>query len=163
VYNSAHIQSADYNDSTWLDSFFSIDGRQSSPSAHEYHGWEHPGECNSQNYTPRAGTTPTPSTFPTMALPLQVVPAPELYGWTSFKYVVNDGPEDTASTPTSCSPAAGTTRWSRLELASELYGQPDTSVWCRLRVAHPHVQSARCNSWRAWNGTDFSVSFVDPY
>src|SRR5271165_1570576 len=54
AYNSAHDPNpADFNDSTWLDSFYSLDGKQIVALGHmEYHGWEHSGECHSQNYTP---------------------------------------------------------------------------------------------------------------
>jgi hypothetical protein len=42
---------ADYNDQTWLDAFYTFDGKTVAALAHtEYHGWAHPGECHSQNF-----------------------------------------------------------------------------------------------------------------
>jgi hypothetical protein len=52
VYNSVHDPNpADYNDSTWLDSFYSLDGKRIVALGHmEYHGWEHHGMCHTQDY-----------------------------------------------------------------------------------------------------------------
>ncbi len=45
---------AAYNDQVWLDSFYTLDGRNVAALSHtEYHGWSHPGECtitNPNNY-----------------------------------------------------------------------------------------------------------------
>ena len=54
AYNSRHdSNAADFNDATWLDSFYSVDGKQIVALGHmEYHGWEHKGECSDQgNFT----------------------------------------------------------------------------------------------------------------
>jgi len=47
AYNSHHDPNpAHWDDSTWLDSFFSVDGKKIVAFGHmEYHGWEHQGEC----------------------------------------------------------------------------------------------------------------------
>jgi hypothetical protein len=47
AYDSTHDPNpAHYNDSTWLDSFYSLDGKNIVALGHmEYHGWEHKGEC----------------------------------------------------------------------------------------------------------------------
>ena len=37
---------ADFDDYTWLDAFYSVDGKRIVALGHmEYHGWEHPGMC----------------------------------------------------------------------------------------------------------------------
>jgi hypothetical protein len=54
AYRSHHDPNpAHWDDNTWLDSFFSIDGTNVVALGHmEYHGWEHPGECYEQgNYS----------------------------------------------------------------------------------------------------------------
>src|SRR5579863_8607671 len=41
---------ADFNDQVWLDSFYTLDGNNIAALSHtEYHGWSHPGECNTKN------------------------------------------------------------------------------------------------------------------
>jgi hypothetical protein len=47
VYNSAHDGNiADFNDATWLNAFYSVDGKRIVALGHmEYHGWEHAGMC----------------------------------------------------------------------------------------------------------------------
>lgn len=53
AYQSANDPNpADFNDQVWLDSFYTIDGKTIAALSHtEYHGWAHPGECHSQNYS----------------------------------------------------------------------------------------------------------------
>jgi hypothetical protein len=50
VYNSHHdANPANFDDATWLDSFYSIDGKKIVALGHtEYHGDEHPGMCASK-------------------------------------------------------------------------------------------------------------------
>jgi hypothetical protein len=47
VYNSAHDGNiADFNDATWLNSFYNLDGKRIVALGHmEYHGWEHASMC----------------------------------------------------------------------------------------------------------------------
>ena len=47
VYKSPHDGNiADFDDATWLNAFYSIDGKRIVALGHmEYHGWEHPGMC----------------------------------------------------------------------------------------------------------------------
>src|SRR5580698_96293 len=41
---------ADFNDQTWIDSFYTFDGKTIAGLTHtEYHGWAHPGECTLKN------------------------------------------------------------------------------------------------------------------
>ena len=50
VYKSPHDGNiADYNDYTWLNAFYNIDGKRIVALGHmEYHGWEHAGMCGSK-------------------------------------------------------------------------------------------------------------------
>jgi len=169
VYNSAHDPNpADYNDSTWLDSFFSIDGRQIVALGHmEYHGWEHPGECNSQNYTPACWYNA--DTFHLSndgGYHYKSFPAPANYMvGLHFKYVVNDGPEG-YSVDTNIVQSGGwyyamVTDWN---WPPNCTGQPGHK--CLVPFGASPIRTSNlldATSWRAWNGTDFSVSFVDPY
>ncbi len=41
---------ADYDDTVWIDSFYTFDGKKVAGLSHtEYHGWSFPGECHTQN------------------------------------------------------------------------------------------------------------------
>ena len=53
VYKSPHDGNiADFNDSTWLNAFYNIDGKRIVALGHmEYHGWEHAGMCASKTDT----------------------------------------------------------------------------------------------------------------
>ena len=51
-YSANDPNPADFNDQTWIDSFYTLDGNTIAGLTHtEYHGWAHPGECHSQNYS----------------------------------------------------------------------------------------------------------------
>src|SRR5580698_1057128 len=50
-YSAKDPNPADFNDQVWIDSFYTFDGKTIVGLGHtEYHGWQHPGECHSQNY-----------------------------------------------------------------------------------------------------------------
>jgi len=162
VYNSAHDPNpADYNDSTWLDSFFSIDGRQIVALGHmEYHGWEHPGECNSQNYTPACWYNA--DTFHLSndgGYHYKSFPAPANYMvGLPFKYVVNDGPRIQRRHQHRAVRRLVLRDGHRLELASELYRPARTQVFGAFGASPIRTSNLLdATSWRAWNGTDFSV------
>ena len=168
VYNSAHDPDpADYNDSTWLDSFYSIDGNEIVALGHmEYHGWEHPGECNTQNYDACWYNADTFHLSEDGGYHYESFPAPANYiVGLPYKYVIDDGPE-------------GYSVDTNIVKAGEYYYAMATDwPWppgceragpleCRVPYGASPIRSSNIldvTAWRGWNGTDFSVSFVDPY
>jgi hypothetical protein len=162
---------AAYNDQVWLDSFYTLDGKKIAALSHtEYHGWSHPGECNEQNpnnyfYCEYDSDTYHQSSdggyhFNGFKAPANLVAGvPQKYvldagpmgysvdsnivsygGW--FYAMVTDWPW-----PRNCSGQTGPNH-----CVVPLGGAP-------MRTTDVFDPS----SWRAWNGKDFSVSFVDPY
>jgi hypothetical protein len=97
AYNSPHDGNiADFNDTTWLNAFYSIDGKRIVALGHmEYHGWEHAGMCASK--TDSASCWYNVDTFNLsedggyhFARPKQ--PTNYLFSL-PYKYQVNQGPE----------------------------------------------------------------------
>ncbi len=160
---------ADFNDSVWIDSFYTFDGQHIAGLGHtEYHGWVHPGECNapppnfieceydadtfhrSNDGGYHFNSPKTPANF------LAGIP---------YQYKVDRGPMGYSVDS------------NIIELGGWYYAMVTAWTWppnCTGQTG-PH----RCltsggapirttdvfdaSSWRGWNGTDFSVSFVDPY
>lgn len=155
--NPAHFQ-----DAAWLTSFFTSDGRHVAALVHtEYHGYSHPGMCDTPK-GPQAGqncwwntiafaqssdggasfTEPAPPRNLVASLPWPYDKANKggVIGYASPSNIVKSGNFYYAMI----------WAWGHLSQAA---GQ------CLIRTANPFDPK----SWRAWNGKDFSVSFVDPY
>jgi hypothetical protein len=169
VYNSAHDPNpADYNDATWLDSFYSLDGKEIVALGHmEYHGWEHPGECHSQNYT--AACWYNADTFHLShdgGYHYESFKAPANYVvGLPFKYAVGAGPEgysvDTNILKVGELYYAMATDWNWPPNCT-----PTGPKHCLVPFGGSPIRTSNLldvTSWRGWNGTDFSVSFADPY
>jgi hypothetical protein len=170
VYDSKHDGNpADFDDATWLDSFYNIDGKKIIALGHmEYHGWEHAGQCKMKTYNNACwynvdtfhlsldggyhfGSAKAPGNF-VAGLP--------------YKYEVNKGPEG-VSIDTNILKVG---EWYYAMLTG--WGWP---AFCQEgNKAHPCLAPFGGSlirtsnildpaSWRAWDGKDFSVSFVDPY
>ncbi len=168
-YNSVHdANPADYNDSTWLDSFYSLDGKAIVALGHmEYHGWEHPGMCHSANYAACWYNADTFHLSLDGGYRYLSVPAPFNYVvGLPYRYEIDQGPEgysvDTNIIkagawyyamvtdwpwPPNCTGASGAHR-----CLVPFGGSPIRTS----NILDPH-------SWRGWNGRGFSVSFADPY
>jgi hypothetical protein len=169
VYKSIHDGNiADYNDYTWLNAFYNIDGKRIVALGHmEFHGWEH-GMCGLKtdtitcwynvdtfNISEDGGYhfgRPKPPTNYFLSLP--------------YKYQVNQGPE-------------GYSVDSNIVKVGEWYyefvsgwpwppncgsgkGQRPCLVpggTCPIRTGNILDPS----SWRGWDGKDFAVTFADPY
>lgn len=167
AYNSAHDPNpADFNDSTWLDSFYSLDGRRVVALGHmEYHGWEHPGMCSTTNYTPACwynadtfhlstdggyhfGSPEEPANF-AVGLP--------------YKYEINRGPEgysvDTNIIKVGPWYYAMATDWNWPPNCGGRSPCPVPFGGAPIRTANV----ADPASWRGWDGKKFAVMFVDPY
>jgi hypothetical protein len=170
VYKSPHDGNiADFNDATWLNAFYNVDGKRIVALGHmEYHGWEHAGMCASKTDTAACWynvdtynlsndggyhfARPKPPSNYFLSLP--------------YKYQVNQGPEGYSVDANIVK--AG--EWFYDEVYSWAWppncgggkGQkpcllPDGA--CAIRTANILDPS----SWRGWDGKDFTVEFVDPY
>jgi hypothetical protein len=167
AYNSHHnADPAAFDDSTWLDSFYSIDGKKVAALGHmEYHGWEHPGECSEQgNYSASCwynGDTFHVSNDGGYHFGSFKAPANYILS-VPYEYIVNDGPEgysiDTNVVKKGDWYYAVATGW----------GWPN-NCWTSNCLVLGGAAPIRTNnildptSWRAWNGQDYTVSFDDPY
>jgi hypothetical protein len=168
AYNSTHDPNpADFNDSTWLDSFYSVDGRFVVALGHmEYHGWEHPGMCSTTSYTPACWYNA--DTFHLSGdggYHFLSFPAPENFAvGLPFRYDVNDGPEgysvDTNIIKVGPWYYAMVTDWPWPPNCGGT-GNP-----CLVPFGGSPIRTAFIfdpESWRGWNGASFAVRFVDPY
>jgi hypothetical protein len=169
VYQTPHDGNiADFNDYTWLNAFYNVDGKRIVALGHmEYHGWEH-GQC--------AGKTDTINCWynvQTFNLSEDggyhfVRPkAPTNYFLSlPYKYQVNQGPEGvsvdanivkvgdwyyTAMSGWPWPPNCGTGKGLRPCL--------NPGGTCPIRTAN--ILDA--SSWRGWDGKGFNVAFADPY
>jgi len=169
AYDSHHDPNpADWDDSTWLDSFYSIDGTNVVALGHmEYHGWEHPGECSEQgNYS--AACWYNGDTFHTSndgGYHFGSVKPPRNYILSvPYQYVVNGGPEgysiDTNVVKAGDWYYAVATGWG---WPANCFFQENN---CLVYGGAAPIRASDITdptSWRAWNGQDFNVSFADPY
>jgi hypothetical protein len=170
AYSSANDGNpADYNDQVWLDSFYTFDGKKIAALSHtEYHGWSFAGECNSQNYSECEYDADTYHQSNDGGYHFDSVKAPGNYvAGVPFKYEIDKGPvgysvdsnvveyggwyyaitTDDGAWPPGCSGTMG----------------PNA---CRILNGGAPIRTSDVfdpSSWRSWNGTDFSMSFADPY
>jgi hypothetical protein len=161
---------ADFNDQIWIDSFYTFDGQNFAGLGHtEFHGWAHPGECfvtnfaageceydaDTYHYSTDGGyhfTTPTP-------------PANFLAGF-PYKYAIDHGPMgysvDTNIIPWNGWFYAMTTSW---PWPAGCSGHAATGG-CFVQNGGGPIRTTDVfdpTSWRGWDGSDFSISFADPY
>jgi hypothetical protein len=170
VYNSRHDGNiANYNDATWLNAFYNIDGKRIVALGHmEYHGWEHPGMCASKtdtvacwynvdtfNISEDGGyhfASPKPPANYFISLPYKYQPnqGPEGYSVDSNIIKVGNWYYDSVfawAWPPNCGGGKG----------QKPCLVPDGS--CPIRTANILDPL----SWRGWDGKDFTVAFADPY
>jgi hypothetical protein len=169
TYNSAHDPNpANYNDSTWLDSFYSLDGKKIVALGHmEYHGWEHPGECHSQDNNACWYNADTFHLSDDGGYHFNSFKAPANYFvGLPYKYRIDQGPEgysvDTNILKVGDWYYAMATDWNWPPNCSAQSG----SRACLVPFGGSPIRTSNLldvSSWRGWNGKDFSVSFVDPY
>lgn len=169
AYNSKHDGNpADFDDSTWLDSFQNIDGKRIVALGHmEYHGWEHPGMCATKDYS--ASCWYNADTFHLSedgGYHFDSRKAPENYvAGVPYKYEVNRGPEG-YSVDTNIVKAgewyyAMITGWPWPANCDDSKGRP-----CLIPFGGAPIRTSNILdpvSWRGWNGKEFAVAFVDPY
>ncbi len=170
VYNSPHDPNiADFNDYTWLNAFYNVDGKKIVALGHmEYHGWEHPGMCSQKNDTAAcwynvdtfnisedggyhfARPTPPGNYFLSLPYKYQASQGPEGYSVDSNIVKVGQWYYDEAYAwgwPPNCGAGKG----------QKPCLVPDAA--CAIRTSNILDPT----SWRGWDGKDFTVQFVDPY
>ena len=157
---------ADFNDQTWLDSFYNIDGTNVVALGHmEYHGWAHPGEChdgvgsvscwyNAHTYLFSEDGGYRFKSFQAPGNYVLGVP---------YRYIVDQGPEgysiDTNVIKAGDWYYAVASGW---DWPPSCYGTNK----CLVHGGDAPIRTSDItdpSSWRAWNGHDFGNTFVDPY
>jgi hypothetical protein len=159
---------ANYNDQSWLDSFYTTDGKTVAALTHmEYHGWAHPGECHSQNFGECEYDSDTFHLSRDGGYHFGSFNAPKNYvAGIPYKYEVDRGPMG-YSVDTNIVQYGGwfyavATDWTWPPNCSGTTGQHR----CLVPTGGAPIRTTNVldpASWRGWNGTDFSLSFVDPY
>lgn|ERR1035438_8311705 len=159
---------ADFNDQVWLDSFYTLDGKTIAALSHtEYHGWAHPGECHSQNYNECEYDSDTYHLSNDGGYHFDSFKAPKNFlAGIPYKYQIDRGPMgysvDTNVVQLNGWYYAVATDWSWPPNCSGDTGPHHCIVpsgGAPIRTSNVFDPA----SWRGWSGTDFSVSFVDPY
>ena len=159
---------ADFNDQSWIDSFYTLDGDKVAGLTHmEYHGWAHKGKCtfkNGYNGCEYDSDTYHESTDGGYHFHSFKAPANFLAG-VPYEYVEDGGPSGYSVDS------------NIIELGGWYYAMVTSWTWpanctgsqgphrCLTSGAAP-IRTTDVfdpSSWRGWSGTDFSVSFMDPY
>ncbi len=161
---------ADFNDQVWIDSFHTLDGKHIAALAHtEYHGWAIAGECNvtgnnqysqceydadTYHFSDDGGYhffTPTPPANFVAGFPYQYTIDEGPYGYSVDSNIIEyNGWYYAISTDVPWPPNCAT----------------GTSTPCLVPYGGAPLRTQNVfdpASWRTWNGSDFSVSFADPY
>ena len=161
AYNSDHdANPADFDDSTWLDSFYSIDGKNVVALGHmEYHGCINLYMALNKATTRRhAGITVTRFTSDRRRLSLRVVRGATNYILSPpYRYIVNAGPEgysiDTNVVKSGDRYYAMVTGWGWPANCSQ--GESN----CLVYGGEAPIRASDITdptSWQGWNGTDYS-------
>jgi hypothetical protein len=170
AYISAHdSHPAHFNDSTWLDSFYSLDGKRIVALGHtEYHGWEHTGWCHLTNGFP--GCEYDADTYHLSddgGYHFKSLKAPaNFFVGIPYKYEIDKGPSG-YSVDTNIVKVG---KWYYAMSTSWQWPQNCTAdkrpQHCLTPLGGAPIRTSNLldvSSWRSWDGKDFSVSFVDPY
>jgi hypothetical protein len=170
AYNSHHDSNpADFDDNTWLDSFYSLDGRKIVALGHmEYHGDDHPGMCLPKD---KAGSCWHYAAtfhmsqdggyhFESPKAPANYVLGPP------YKYDVNQ-PRDGYGVDTNIVKVGG---WYYAMVSGFAWptncGEGKDAPPCLVPGGASPIRTSNIldpSSWRGWDGIDFNVVFADPY
>jgi len=171
AYHSANdTNPADFNDQAWIDSFYTLDGINIAGLTHtEYHGWAIPGECHITNDNQYAACEYDSDTYHFSTdggYHFNSLNAPKNFlAGVPYKYPIDNGPlgysVDTNVISFDGWYYAVATSWTWPPNCSGATGPHRciTSGGAPLRTQNVFDPA----SWRGWNGTDFSLTFVDPY
>jgi len=168
-YSANDPNPADFNDQSWIDTFYTLDGTTIAGLTHmEYHGWAHPGECtfkNGYNGCEYDSDTYHWSDDGGYHFNSPKAPANFLAG-VPYQYVKDRGPSGYSVDS------------NIIELGGWYYAMVTSWQWpanCSGTKGPHHCLTPSGgapmrtqdvfdpSSWRGWSGTDFTVSFVDPY
>ena len=171
AYHSANdTNPADFNDQAWIDSFYTLDGLNIAGLTHtEYHGWAIQGECHITNGSQYSACEYDSDTYHFSKDGgyhfHSLDPPGNFLAGVPYKYVIDDGPIG-YSVDTNIISFGGwyyavATSWTWPPNCSGTTGPNRciTSGGAPLRTQDVFDPS----SWRGWDGTDFSLTFVDPY
>jgi hypothetical protein len=159
---------ADFNDQTWIDSFYTLDGKTIAGLTHtEYHGWAHPGECSYYDVNgPCEYDSDTFHLSTDGGYHFDSFQAPRNFlAGVPYRYVVDHG-------PTGYSVDTNVIRWNGwyYAVATDWAWPPGCGDQpphrCRVPNGGAPLRTRDVfdpTSWRSWNGSDFSLSFADPY
>lgn len=159
---------AHFNDYSWLDAFYTLDGRKVVALAHmEYHGWEHRMCSTSQDTSACWYNVDTFFLSEDGGYHFTSPKAPENFVLgLPYKYEVNRGPEgysvDTNIIKVGEWYFAMTTDWPWPPTCNPNQ-VPNT---CLVQFGGAPIRTTNIldpSSWRGWDGKDFDVVFVDPY
>jgi len=159
---------ADFNDQVWIDSFYTLDGNTITGLSHtEYHGWQHPGECHSQNYSECEYDSDTYHLSSDGGYRFESFKAPKNFlAGIPYKYEIDRGPMgysvDTNVVHFDGWYYAVATAWT---WPPNCYGNKGPHR-CKVPTGGAPIRTKNVfepSSWRGWNGKDFSLTFVDPY
>ena len=158
---------ADYNDQVWLSSFYTLDGVTVAALSHtEYHGWVHPGGCNTANIIECEYDSDTYHVSKDGGYHFDSFEAPKNFiAGVPYQYAIDGGPTG-FSVDTNIIHYHGwyyavATAWTWPPNCSGQTGPNPCLISGGAPIRTHDVFEP--SSWRAWNGTDFSVNFVDPY
>jgi hypothetical protein len=161
---------ADFNDQVWIDSFYTFDGNTIAALSHtEYRGWAIPGECHVQGSSQYSECEYDSDTYHQSNdggyhFESFVVPENFVVG-VPYRYQIDDGPTG-YSVDTNIVEYGGwfyavATAWTWPPNCSGQTGPSRCLISGGAPVRTQDVFDP--SSWRGWNGTDFSLTFVDPY
>jgi hypothetical protein len=160
---------ADFNDQTWIDSFYTFDGKTIAGLTHtEYHGWSFKGECTFKNgYGGCEYDSDTYHQSNDGGYHFNPFKAPANFlAGVPYQYVKDGGPSGYSVDS------------NIIELGGWYYAMVTSYSWppgcsgttganaCLTPGGGGPIRTQNVfdpSSWRGWSGTDFSVSFVDPY
>ncbi|MGO8986310.1 MAG: hypothetical protein ACLQFM_16120 [Terriglobales bacterium] len=168
-YSANDPNPADFNDQTWIDSFFTFDGNTIAGLTHtEYHGWAHKGECTFKNgYNGCEYDSDTYHQSDDGGYHFNAFKAPANFlAGVPFKYLKDHGPSG-YSVDTNIIALGG---WYYAMVTSYAWppncsGQTGPNR-CLVPDGGGPIRTNNVfdpSSWRGWSGTEFSVSLVDPY
>jgi hypothetical protein len=153
-----------FDDKEWIHSVYTPDGRTVyALISEEYHGWEHPGHCPFNATSPPSKWSKCWYNAITLGVSrdggrsFQHAPPPrQLIASVPYQYVAGDGPYGIFS-PTNVVHRQEDGYYYMMVRAEAYKAQAHGTCLLRTRnLGDP-------TSWRAWDGTDFRVQFVDPY